>query len=212
MRDAPLTSSPSPPVLPPFPLRRKLREDALGEVWVVEGPEGLLILKRARSPGARLKLREEAELLRRLQHPCLVRYHSADPGGWWLVTESVRGAASHRWAAGQSLPARIAMLARLVDAVCYLHQTGVVHGDIRPINVRVGDDGIPRFVSLGRSGDPCFSGSPGYTAPEVLLGGPCSAASDVYALGATAYRLLTGQSVFQTAEPEALVQRPLHSL
>lgn len=196
----------------PYPLRRKLSSDAHQEVWSAIGPDGPLLLKRARDAQARAQLQAEAALLRRLPHPCLVPYHSADPAGWWLLTEHVAGTPAHRWAIGRPQGARIEALARLVEVVAYLHSHGVTHGDIRPASVLVSDDGVPHLINLGRTADRRFGGTPGYTAPEQLLGEPCAPAADTYALGATAYRLLTGQPAFRTTDPAEQVWRPLHSL
>jgi serine/threonine-protein kinase len=78
--------------------------------------------------------------------------------------------------------------------------------------VKVGDFGIARLEGSELTQSGVGLGTPGYTAPEVLRGGPADARSDVFALGVLAYRLLTGQRPFEGATREAvaveILERP----
>ncbi len=87
------------------------------------------------------------------------------------------------------------MCADVCEALALLLRKGLVHGDVKPSNLfyhpvygwQIGD-----FGSVGRAGEIAEYGSRGYCAPEVWRGEPCDSRADVYALGMTAYRLLSG--------------------
>lgn len=96
-----------------------------------------------------------------------------------------------RWAEGRGMPQRIRVAQALVDAVDRLHRAGVVHGDIKPGNVAVADDGAVLLL------DPAVPGrdalTPAYASPERLAGRPAGAAADRYAVAATLWWLLKGE-------------------
>src|SRR5262249_21034037 len=95
------------------------------------------------------------------------------------------------------------LVARLAGAVHYAHRQGVVHRDLKPGNVLLTADGAPKVTDFGlarrlggetgltRPGQPL--GTPEYMAPEQAQGRPASPATDVFSLGASLYRLLTGR-------------------
>ncbi|MBI1321012.1 MAG: protein kinase [Candidatus Hydrogenedens sp.] len=83
------------------------------------------------------------------------------------------------------------------DALSAAHAASVVHGDLKPSNILLSDDGQDiKLCDFGlariQSDDPALGGSPAYLAPECASGSPATAASDIYALGASLQTLLTG--------------------
>lgn len=99
-----------------------------------------------------------------------------------------------------------AALPQLIDGLDALHARGLLHRDVKPSNVLVTplgrvvlvDFGLARDLGAGLSTRPGeFIGTPAYMAPELLLGQPASAASDLYAVGVLLFEVLTGQLPFE---------------
>ena len=94
----------------------------------------------------------------------------------------------------------LAYLAQAAEALTHLHSQSppVIHGDVKPGNLILTRGGRIKLVDFGLSSAPNMprrrAGTPGYRAPELAAGGAPSRASDIYALAATAFALLTGSA------------------
>ncbi len=100
-------------------------------------------------------------------------------------------------------------VAEIARALAYLHQRGIVHGDVKPSNaVLAGNAGDVRalLVDLGFAGEQVARGSLEYAAPEVLEGSPPAATADLYSLGATLHELLSGVNPFGASTPMEMVR------
>lgn len=142
----------------------------------------------------RLMLRKEFKLLLTLSHPAVVRvYELVDiPGlGLSILMEYVGGESLEQWLAQRpSRRARSVVARELIEAVAYLHEHGVVHGDLTPGNVMVTDRGEVKLVDFGLGDGADYTllkgvgGTRGYAAPEQWEQGyQPTARADVYALG-----------------------------
>jgi tetratricopeptide (TPR) repeat protein len=170
------------------------------------------------------RFRVEAEAVARLQHPNIVQVHEVGQhaGSPYLVLELVEGSDLSRRIAGTPQPARwaaelVETLARAIDAA---HGQGVVHRDLTPANILLTADGRPKITDFGlakliigggdmRTQTGELLGTPSYMAPEQAASRhqAIGAATDVYALGAILYELLTGRPPFKAESPlETLYQ------
>lgn len=202
----------------PYHLLRPIGEGGMGVVWLAERTDGayeqqvaVKVLKRGMDSVAIMRrFLQERRILARLHHPHIVRLvdggMSAD-GRPFYVMEHVDGRAITRYAAEHRIDvaARVALLAKVADAVAYAHTQLIVHRDLKPSNVLVDAAGEPRVLDFGiakliePSGEETVTGtglrvlSPAYAAPEQILGEPVGTTTDVYALGLMLCELLVGQ-------------------
>jgi WD40 repeat protein/predicted Ser/Thr protein kinase len=105
-------------------------------------------------------------------------------------------------------------------AVEYAHEHGIIHRDLKPQNLMMGEDGQVRVMDFGlarqlRSGTTltvagAVIGTPAFMPPEQAEGARCDERSDVYALGATLYALLTGHPPFEGAGPLEVLRKVAH--
>ncbi|WP_437945786.1 sigma 54-interacting transcriptional regulator [Sorangium sp. So ce296] len=148
------------------------------------------------SAGAAEAFRREFSLLSACAHPRLPRAYDfarTTRGGaplTYATTELIRGRTLAEHARGRALPAALPVLLDALDALGWLHGAGIVHGDFKPENVLVRDDGAGVLIDLSaarrmraEAGD--LSGTARFFAPELLRGAPPSARSDLFAVGRT---------------------------
>ncbi|MDX6273623.1 MAG: eukaryotic-like serine/threonine-protein kinase [Frankiales bacterium] len=198
--------------VPGFLIEQLIGFGGSGEVWRArdERSGALVALKRLRSdshahgdPESRDRLRREAALLAGLAGPHVLPMRDLliTEHGPVLVLDYAEGGslAGLLGARGRLEPAELVTLGvPLARTLRDLHARGVVHGDISPANVLLTGDGRPMLADLGVArllGETPRQahGTDGYVDPLVRLGGPVTAASDVYALGTLLTEVATGQ-------------------
>ncbi len=162
------------------------------------------------SPDAVARMRREAKVVARLEHPGIVRVLDAGEtpdGRPYLAMELVEGAPFSQLLAAGELPLgrRLQIIAEAARALHHAHAHGVVHRDVKPANIFVASDGRTKVLDFGvgklmddetqkltRTGS--VLGTFAYMAPEQVknheeVGAP----ADVYSLGATLYEAITGR-------------------
>jgi serine/threonine-protein kinase len=195
---------------PPFPADLGL--EPLGTLgrggtgWVFRARDPILdrevAVKVSRPDGgeaARKAMLEEARVTAALQHPAVLPIHRVGAfQGLMCVVYALAPATTlaarfsmTRDGAEWSVISRLQVMAGVASACVRAHELGIVHGDLHPGNVCVGTGGEPYVLDWSTPGSDSPSGHPGYIAPEVLAGGEVSAASDVYAVGAILWELVS---------------------
>ncbi|HST43210.1 MAG TPA: serine/threonine-protein kinase, partial [Conexibacter sp.] len=179
---------------------------ALGRVVALK----LLSQELAGDPEFRARFQEEARLAASLDHPHVVPIHAAgesEDGDLYIVMRYVEGGDLRgllREHGGRLPPQRAtALIAQVGDALDAAHARGLVHRDVKPANVLVGEGGHQAYLSdfglskpaaasggLTRTGQ--WLGTIDYCAPEQIEGRRVDARTDVYALGCLLFHVLTG--------------------
>lgn len=212
-----------------YRIERVLGAGGMGTVYLARSPElprsdALKVLNAdlSRDPGFRSRFVREADVACSLNHPHIVSVHRRGEydGQLWIAMQFVDGTdADSALQAGTMTPIRaVHIVEQVAKALDYAHQRGVVHRDVKPANfllsgpigpdewALLGDFGIARAlgeVGLTVTGSVMVTLS--YAAPEVLAGAPFDGRADLYSLGCTLFRLLTGQAPFAGAEGVAAV-------
>ena len=176
---------------------------------------------RPSSADDRARFEREARLLAGLEHPNLVRiygaHHTADDEAY-IVLEYVEGQTlADVVAQGSLMPAQVAVIgAQVADALAFIHERGVIHRDVKPSNVFVGDDGRVRLSDFGIARHyedthltqvGMIIGTGAYMAPEQVEGREVTAAADVYALGLMLLEALTGHPAYAGTVAETTMAR-----
>ncbi len=157
----------------------------------------------------------EARSAAGLSHPGIIVVHDVgrDPetGVLYIALEYLKGRTlAELTSDGRALPLQEALrlMVRVAEALHHAHTHGVVHRDVKPANIMVLESGQPKIMDFGiakvesagltMAGQ--FFGTPRYMSPEQALGQPVDARTDVFALGAVLYSLLTGRAAFDAKE------------
>jgi hypothetical protein len=207
------------PVIDGYEIGELLGRGGMGVVFLalhkkLKRPVALKIVVSGAHAGAdeRARFRTESEAVARLNHPGIVQiYEVGDQAGCpYLALELVSGGSLAEQLDGTPMPPRRAaeLLLNLARAVQHAHEHGIVHRDLKPANVLLTETGVAKIadfglaklldVEQGQTQTGAVLGSPSYMAPEQAAGkvraiGP---ATDVYALGAILYEMLTGRPPF----------------
>jgi serine/threonine-protein kinase Stk1 len=186
----------------------------------------------AEYPDASALLYSEFALTARLSHRNLVRFYSFEVDSAcqraFITMELLKGNTLdhvlHQYPSGLPWPEAHRVALSLLEALRYAHDQGVLHGDLKPSNLMLGDDDIRLFdFGLGQAREGFLKGlprlarsrfaawTPRYAAPELLDGATLNAAADVYAVACVIYELCSGQHPFrrQSAKQALAMELPL---
>jgi tetratricopeptide (TPR) repeat protein len=201
-----------------YAVERKLGEGGMGAVYLATRADGsfeqrvAIKVIRSSNPASFLRERfaQERQILARLNHPNIARLldgGETEAGLPYFVLEYVEGEDIDLFSERRSLDlrSRLNLVQQVCAAIQYAHQNLVVHRDLKPGNILVGGDGVPKLLDFGiaKMLDPALSGAaslgstrvltPEYASPEQMRGDPITTAADIYSLGAVLYRLVTGR-------------------
>ncbi|KQY59894.1 hypothetical protein ASD11_10275 [Aeromicrobium sp. Root495] len=212
-----------------YELVRKIGRGGTGDVWL--GHDHVLgrdvaLKQLGLTPGTdrpdTARAEREARLSASVRHPSVVAvYDVADDedGREWLVMELVEGRSLAELVreSGPVPEHRLTPLVRnIVDGLAAAHTAGIVHRDVKPSNVLLTPQGMPKLTDFGvartisdtaLTSTGIVTGSPGYLAPEVAEGSSATHASDVWSLGATVFHAATGERPFGGDDPLAMLER-----
>ena len=204
-----------------YTLERRLGRGGMGSVWLArrtdgrfEGRAAVKLLNLALlGEWGQARFCAEGSMLARLTHPGIARLLDAgvaSSGQPYLVLEYVDGQPIDVFVEQRRLPleARLQLFAQVLAAVGHAHANLVVHRDLKPSNMLVTADGSVKLLDFGIASllDAESAGgletseseqrralTPGFAAPEQVLGNAVTTATDVYAAGALLYLLLSGR-------------------
>ncbi|MFE5721019.1 serine/threonine-protein kinase [Streptomyces erythrochromogenes] len=218
-------------------LLARLGAGGMGQVYLGRSPGGRLVaVKVIRDeitghPEALARFRREAETVRAVRSAYTANLIDASLAAapYWLATEYVAGPTLARAVAARgALPVGtcLRLFAALAEGLASVHAYGVTHRDLKPQNVILGAQG-PQLIDFGiakgvgataLTQDGQAPGTPGFTAPEVLVGGGTEdggtgagdGGADVFALGATMAYAATGRPPYGTGDAATVSYRAVH--
>jgi len=180
------------------------------------------------------RFRREAMALAKLNHPNIVAVYDVgeSDGRHFFSMEYMQGGSiARRISHGRKLPPDVAirMMIDIASGLVYAEENGVVHRDIKPENMMLDAFGNAKICDLGiaqtiddagwDAGPQGVFGSPHYIAPEQARGEPADHRSDIYSLGASFYRILSGRTMFRGKSARDVILKhlreypePLHEL
>jgi serine/threonine protein kinase len=167
----------------------------------------------------------EASLAGKLNHPHIVEILDAvaEPDHSYVVMEYVAGPTLDAHSGVTNLLPLgkvVEIIFKCIRALEYAFQHGVIHRDIKPGNILLSDAGETKVSDFGASFQQHFAhdttqlsgvGSPAYMSPEQVRIAPLTHQTDIYSLGVTMYRLLTGRLPFQASTQESLIYAILNT-
>ena len=166
----------------------------------------------------------EAQSAARLNHPNVVTLHDfgEDAGRFFMAMELLEGEdLQHTLKRGVlgGLEDKLPVMEQILDGVAYAHAQGVIHRDLKPANIHVQKNGHIKVMDFGlaRLGESEITragtvmGTPNYMSPEQVRGEKTGPASDVFALGAMFYEILSGRRAFDADSMHAVLYKVTES-
>jgi len=209
-----------------YQLDEPIAAGGVGQVWraadlLLDRPVAVKLLRPeyADHPETLERFRAEAKHAGSLTHPCIARVYDYSNSGPtvppYLVMEFVNGPSLADILASDSVDPVLALdvVAQAAAGLDAAHRSGLVHRDIKPGNILIGEDGLVKVTDFGIAhaagsapitGPGVVMGTTQYMAPERIAGAPATPASDLYSLGILIYECLTGLPPFDGGTAEVM--------
>jgi serine/threonine protein kinase, bacterial len=222
-----------------YTILRLLGSGGMAEVYLAQHPrlprrDALKVMSEAITADTdfRERFHREADLAATLWHPHVVGVHDRGEfeGHLWISMDYVEGTdagqlVKDRYPAGMPVHDVCAIVTAVADALDYAHKRGLLHRDVKPVNILLtepedgkrrillADFGIARPLGdiSGLTATNFTVGTLAYAAPEQLMGADIDGRADQYALAASAFHLLTGAPPFQHSNPVAVISQHLNA-
>ena len=220
-----------------YTIVRLLGSGGMGEVYLAQHPrlprrDALKVLPAALTADLEFRQRfsREADIAAELWHPHIVGIHDRGDfeGQLWLSMDYVEGTDAaelvrSQYPSGMPTNDVFEIVTAVADALDYAHLRGLLHRDVKPANILLtnadpkarrillADFGIAREIGdiSGLTATNMVVGTTAYSAPEQLMGADIDGRVDQYALGCTAFQLLTGVAPYQNSNPAVVISQHL---
>jgi len=219
-----------------YTIVRPLGAGGMGQVYLAQHPrlprrDALKILpgELTGNDEFRQRFNREADLAASLYNEHIVGIHDRGEyeGQLWISMDYVEGTDAARllrdhYPSGMPKADVVAIISAVADALDYAHSRGLLHRDVKPANILLGETGTRRRILLadfgiarelgdisGLTATNMLVGTTAYCAPEQLQGADLDGQADQYALACTAFNLLTGSAPFQHSNPAVVITQHL---
>jgi serine/threonine protein kinase len=165
---------------------------------------------------------QEARVVGQLSHPAIITLHDMgieeSTSTPYLVMEFLNGQSLDRVLEKGAVPTMrtCAWVAEVACALAAAHRKGVIHGDVKPANILITEDGRVKLMDFGMArvaareqASKPLAGTPAYWCPEQIMGKPQDGRSDLFSLGIVLYELLTRQRPFDADSLQGVCNRIL---
>ncbi len=219
-----------------YTIIRRLGAGGMGQVYLAQHPrlprrDALKVLpgELTANDEFRQRFNREADLAASLYNEHIVGIHDRGEyeGQLWISMDYVEGTDAakllrSRYPSGMPKAEVVEIVSAVADALDYAHSRGLLHRDVKPANILLGDAGSRRRILLadfgiarqlgeisGLTATNMLVGTTAYCSPEQLQGADLDARADQYALGCTAYNLLTGSAPYHHSNPAVVISQHL---
>jgi len=200
----------------------RARDRMLGRTVAIKTIREELISKDSEYRAYRDRFFHEAHIFGSLSHPNIVALYDVgetDDGLPYLTMEYVPDASLGALDRHLSLDQVIWLLAQLANAIDYAHSREILHRDIKPTNillgegeeVKIADFGVAKVLGAEFTRSQTRFGTPGYMSPEQVLGTTLTRSSDVFSLAVVAFELLSGRKPFPGKSVHSVLYKIVHA-
>ncbi len=176
----------------------------------------------AENPDARERLAREARAIAQLKHENVIEvydYSIDDPECTWLISELIEGCSLRQFLDRHCRPmpeVAVMIVCEILKALRVAHEMGVIHRDVKPDNILIGQQGRPKLSDfgiakvlneVGMTTTGSLVGSPNYMSPEQADGLHTDHRTDLYSAGIVLYRLVTGTLPFRGGTPIETIRK-----